>query len=72
MKYLINIAIIIGKLTLKASVFFPILAFLFWSQGWLIASIVFYSWMILGYKTRRYNTNAVFKYCLQKDIHLPR
>lgn len=72
MKYLINIAIIIGKLTLKASVFFPILAFLFWSEFWLIASIVFYSWMILGYITRRYNTNAVFNYCLQNDIHLPR
>ena len=72
MKYLRYIAIIIGKPTLKASVFFPILAFLFWSKFWLIASIIFYSWMILGYLTRRYNTNAVFNYCLQNNIHLPR
>lgn len=72
MKYLRHTGIVLVKFIFKASVYFLALALLLWSYGVFIASLIFIVWITLGYLTRRYNTNAVFNYCLQNNVHLPR
>lgn len=72
MKYLRHFGIVLGKFIFKASVYFSVLALLIWSYGLMITSLIFIAWITVGYLTRRYNTNVVFNYCLQNNVHLPR
>ena len=72
MKYLRHFGIVLGKSIFKASVYFSVLALLIWSYGLMITSLIFIAWITVGYLTRRYNTNVVFNYCLQNNVHLPR